>query len=392
MFERPVVPSLNSPHHAGLGIVLVLLAASCNVYDPALASEGVRGARPREDDQTAAVDAGPEADGGDEEDAGSSAANGGRQGGSPVDRTVCGDARVTGPEKCDTAIAKGDMGACPTVCPELRACAPRELNGSGCQAACVLLELVCAGGDSCCPEKCHAGNDPDCSSSCGDGILQASSGETCEPDTSVPCKRSEAECDDGDPCTTDTLTGSAENCNTACVNTPKQPGPNDGCCEPGSDANLDEDCEPRCGNGVREGSEECDGGNGCDGGCRVTMTGDQRACIERFGGDECDRCACLSCTESYMTCRAGPDAEANAKCTDVLVCARANKCLGDTCYCSDELCLTAGDGPCAAQIQAAAATTNPLQIRQLREDAANPLGRSYAAEQCRVEQCADACR
>src|SRR5207244_13429815 len=122
-----------------------------------------------------------------------------------------------GDEKCDIGIPEGTPGACPKECPELAKCNPRKLNNSGCQAECVVLQLVCMSGDDCCPGNCTDKNDSDCSSSCGDGVVQSDKGETCEPESKTPCKTSDADCDDGDPCTTDKLIGSAKNCNALCM-------------------------------------------------------------------------------------------------------------------------------------------------------------------------------
>ena len=47
---------------------------------------------------------------------------------------------------------------------------------------------------------------------CGNGLIE--SGETCDPSTTCPTG-----CDDGDACTFDQRTGSADTCNVACSNT-----------------------------------------------------------------------------------------------------------------------------------------------------------------------------
>lgn len=312
----------------------------------------------------------------------------------PTDRTACGDGRVSGPEKCDTAIHAETPGACPTECRALKDCAPRELNGSACQAECVLLELVCTGGDGCCPGKCNASNDADCSSSCGDGIIDINTGETCEPETSMPCVQDVGECDDGDPCTLDALVGSADNCNAACTNTLRdEPLNDDGCCGEQANANVDSDCQPSCGNGVREAGEECDGETGCDANCRPQMTEEQRTCLERLGEDECAKCSCTNCTERSLACHASRDERANELCGAVLHCSRANNCFGDACYCG-ESCLAADgmEGVCQREIEAAANSTDPLLVLLARTDPASPLGRAYNADECRVQQCGDVCR
>ncbi len=71
---------------------------------------------------------------------------------------------------------------------------------------------------------------------CGDGVVE--DGERCDgdcPDT----------CDDHDPCTTDTLEGSAATCDSTCVFTPKTAGDCaslDGCCPEGCAPQGDLDC------------------------------------------------------------------------------------------------------------------------------------------------------
>ena len=97
-----------------------------------------------------------------------------------TNETRCGDGQVTGEEKCDTGIEIGKPGACAIDCAPLGACSLRALNGSGCQAECVLLQANCNGGDGCCPGTCTRANDSDCSITCGDGVVQTDSGETCE--------------------------------------------------------------------------------------------------------------------------------------------------------------------------------------------------------------------
>ncbi len=89
----------------------------------------------------------------------------------------------------------------------------------------------CANNDGCCPLGCNLGNDNDCTT----------------------CTRN-SQCNDNNVCTTDTCVSGT--CTftpiTQCIN-------NDGCCPTGCNAVNDNNCNPKCGNGVREGSEQCDG-------------------------------------------------------------------------------------------------------------------------------------
>jgi hypothetical protein len=307
----------------------------------------------------------------------------------------CGDGRVTGGEKCDIAIAAGMPGACPTECPALAPCNPRALNNSGCQAECVVLEMVCMNGDGCCSGNCTVRNDNDCSSSCGDGVIQAEFGETCEQESNTPCKKADVDCDDKDPCTADKLIGSAKNCNALCMNSKvTTPNNGDGCCSSGSDANTDDDCKPTCGNHIREAGEDCDGTIGCSARCKLTLQADQIACLEKLGtdGDECAKCSCMNCASSYLACRSDADANASQLCNDVLECARTNNCYGSACYCGDALLCTPPSGPCIPQVQKAAGTTDQSKISARLSDTTLPLGRSYAADTCRNQQCLSQCR
>ncbi|HKU44471.1 MAG TPA: hypothetical protein VJR89_40200 [Polyangiales bacterium] len=312
-----------------------------------------------------------------------------------VDTTHCGDGRVSGEERCDIAINPGMPGACPTSCPELTMCAPRALNNSGCQAECVLLQLVCKSGDGCCPGNCTDKNDSDCSSKCGDKMVQADDGETCEPGTDTPCKSSDAECDDKDPCTVDKLIGSADNCNALCTNvriTEAKAG--DGCCPSGATANVDSDCKAVCGNKMREPGEDCDGTTGCNAQCKLTLQPEQVACLEKFGnkGDDCAKCSCMNCASTYLACIDGMDATANTQCSAVLTCARREDCFSTACYCGDSFLCTAPNGECRVEIETAAASMDPAVITMRAGDTSTVIGKSLAADTCRMNQCSRECR
>ena len=109
-----------------------------------------------------------------------------------VTTTGCGDGEVSLSEKCDVAIEAGRAGACPSECPPLVDCVARMLNGSNCQAECVVLAQLCRSGDGCCPSRCDSGSDGDCSERCGDGIVQEDEGETCEPEPDADADRRRA--------------------------------------------------------------------------------------------------------------------------------------------------------------------------------------------------------
>ncbi len=145
----------------------------------------------------------------------------------------CGDGVVQSGETCDPPAS------CPTNCADGNACTADQMTGSAtnCNAACSHSTIsTCASGDGCCPSGCDAGTDGDCSGSCGDGVVQ--SGETCDPPASCPTN-----CDDGNACTIDQVTGNAENCNVACShNAITTCAAGDGCCPTGCTGDADNDC------------------------------------------------------------------------------------------------------------------------------------------------------
>lgn len=158
---------------------------------------------------------------------------------------ACGNAIVGAGEMCD--------GNCPSDCDDGNACTDDLLSGSSstCDAVCDYVAVsTCGLDDGCCASACSAANDPDCSTSCGDGIID--SDESCDGN----CPGS---CDDGDACTADALIGSATNCSAECV------APviaacidADGCCPAGCTLAADSDCSG-CGDGVIDPGESCDG-------------------------------------------------------------------------------------------------------------------------------------
>lgn len=141
---------------------------------------------------------------------------------------TCGDGVVDDNETCD--------GMCPTSCDDDDACTIDMLTGSAenCNVACSRTNVtMCIDDDGCCPANCDATNDEDCAAVCGNGIREG--GERCDGD----CPSS---CDDGDRCTTDTLMGSAAQCDARCVYAPVACVDGDGCCPAGCTADNDSDC------------------------------------------------------------------------------------------------------------------------------------------------------
>jgi hypothetical protein len=161
--------------------------------------------------------------------------------------SACQNGLLEPGETCDTTIAAGAAGACPTQCDDGNICTRDKLQNAGtCQAVCVNTPITeCIRDDGCCPDgaNCNNNTDNDCPAVCGNGVVEAESGETC--DTAIAAGEAGAcptSCDDGNKCTTDTLQN-AGSCQAVCDNTP---------------------IVPCCGNGIIETGEDCDPPNGTD--------------------------------------------------------------------------------------------------------------------------------
>lgn len=217
----------------------------------------------------------------------------------------CGNALVETGETCDP---------CPASCDDQNACTTDTLTGAAetCDLVCTNTAIaVCANGDACCPSGCDSGNDDDCSASCGNGVVD--DGETCDPPDTCA-----ATCDDADACTTDTLTGSAANCNVACSYTSVTACVDaDGCCPAGCNANTDSDCASVCGNDVVEANEACDGN--CPASCddADACTSDARSGSDATCDVMCTNSAINSCTDNDGCCAPGCDATNDSDCAPI---------------------------------------------------------------------------
>jgi hypothetical protein len=172
---------------------------------------------------------------------------------------ACGDGVLQPFEACDVALAPDEEGGCPIACETDEACMVATLVGEACDAACVTAAIsACESGDGCCGAGCDALSDAECEPDCGNGVVEG--GETCDPPASCPVA-----CDDGDPCTTEALEGSAETCDIACVPSAVLAcQAADGCCPDTCTFLTDSDCEDTCGNGQPDAGETCDP---CPAGC-----------------------------------------------------------------------------------------------------------------------------
>ena len=262
---------------------------------------------------------------------------------------VCGNGTVEAGETCDPP------GSCPTSCFDGDPCTEDLLGGdaANCNVSCSFpLIVTCSGTDGCCPTGCNAVNDSDCSANCGNGVVEP--GETCDPPGTCP-----STCADTDPCTTDTLTGSAANCNATCTHTAITSCANgDGCCPGTCNTNGDNDCAPVCGNNAVEPGETCDPPGSCP-----TSCGDGDACTDDVLTGSAATCdvACSfpsisTCTSGDGCCPGGCFADTDGDCIPVCgnsvvepgeECDDGNLIAGDGC---DGVCLSEGNGDVAYRV------------------------------------------
>lgn len=207
---------------------------------------------------------------------------------------TCGDEILSPLETCEPAASCVTRADCAAIA----ACVRGKFSGDPerCSSLCQ-PELIedCHNADGCCPAACNAGNDNDCSATCGNGIVEPENNETCEPDsTSSPCPSS---CDDGIACTTDVSSGTAQQCNVTCSHVPvTAPNSGDGCCPFGANSLNDDDCLAVCGNQLVESGETCDP---CPANCD-----DQNACTtDSRSGSGCG----VVCGHTAITAPAGGD-------------------------------------------------------------------------------------
>jgi MYXO-CTERM domain-containing protein len=161
-----------------------------------------------------------------------------------VPQGYCGDGAVGQGELCDTAIVPGQPGACPFDCNDKNPCTNDSYTGSACTIQCVNTPITAAvNGDGCCAPGATSATDSDCPTTCGNGVLDP--GETCDPGITIGPGTCLTACDDGDSCTVDSLGGSG--CDVKCVSTPVAPSATpDGCCPTGVTQAQDPDCLPPC--------------------------------------------------------------------------------------------------------------------------------------------------
>lgn len=228
-----------------------------------------------------------------------------------------------------------------------RTCSPENWTDADADGVCD-DEDRCAGAD----DKADRDDDgvPDSCDPmrCGNGSLDV--GETCDPSSGdAPCPES---CP-AQACEAGVLRGSPQACNVECATTPiTTPADGDRCCPAGADATSDSDCQPICGNRVREPGEACDGEDLCNVDCSWTR---EYECLQFSGTatEACKQCRCASCTEELITCFS-PEAGFSQYCPPIVNCGDLARCFGDDCYCGDSTSCASPNGPCRAEVDAAA--------------------------------------
>lgn len=246
---------------------------------------------------------------------------------------TCGDGVIEAGETCDTAIAAGQPGACPTPseCTLADPCAVTLLVSVGtCQAICLHYQVTAPqSGDGCCPLGGTNAVDTDCPAACGDGVRQGS--ESCDIGIAPPAPGScPIDCDDSNPCTTDFLSGAG--CHATCGHAPiDTPISGDGCCPAGVTRAIDTDCPARCGDGVVEPGETCDkagvGGDACPTSCppslsaclQTAMTGSSDDCSAACGATPIATCSAASDGCCPTGCTAATDPDCSSTCGDGVV-------------------------------------------------------------------------
>ena len=212
---------------------------------------------------------------------------------------LCGNGVVDAGETCD--------GDCPTTCSDGDLCTHDSLIGTSatCNAACAFVPVLnCESGDGCCASGCNQVVDSDCSSICGNGILEL--GESCDDGN---------ELDDGNGCTHDCQ--------------------NNALCGDGTIQSLFELCD----DGFQDACGTCN--SQCTGSGLGSSCGDGTVCSEFETCDDGFTDTCGSCNADCT----GPGT--GSQCGDGTVCSEFETCDdGFTDACGD--CNATCTGPGAA--------------------------------------------
>ncbi len=149
------------------------------------------------------------------------------------------------------------------------------------------------------------------------------------------------------------------------------------------------------------GASEADAGAGADAGSSAPPAA---PLCTGTPANACEECACSSCTTEMDACKAlaGNAAEGPAAgqpkselCQAVVRCGQAAGCRGTACYCGTAdlvSCLTgSADGPCMAEINAAAETTDVVTLQGRQTSTTYAVGLANQVSTCSENSCADTC-
>jgi hypothetical protein len=304
----------------------------------------------------------------------------------------CGDGVVEEDETCDTAIARGNPGACPDGCSGGQGCMRNVLEGRDCNAHCVVIELTdAASGDGCCPPDTDYYADADCPSRCGNEHVEP--GEMCDPSDTCP---SEAACVSTNACLKASYVGAADSCDARCDMTPIHSCVSgDGCCPTGCVHAKDSDCPDPCPEGAQ---------------CPMTQvipsTPDPPAikpapppppafvCGDKHNGSACKDCDCAKCGSEVEACLNDSEVADAKFCGAAIDCSEKNKCNADACYCGTanaDSCADAPKGVCLPEWEDAARTTRPSIISLYIRTPGYTLNHAASLITCRAKNCSAVC-
>jgi hypothetical protein len=113
------------------------------------------------------------------------------------------------------------------------------------------------------------------------------------------------------------------------------------------------------------------------------------------GNDLCGACVCGRCGLRSGGCTILGDPMRSASCSAVVACIRKNSCAIVECYCgpNERTCLAGSpSGPCKAEIELAAGSSNVLEVVAQLRNQRQPLGRALTESACEQRECAVPCR
>jgi len=246
--------------------------------------------------------------------------------------------------------------------------------------------------------------DVNCTSTavCGNNVVEANGGEQCDPPNGTTCdskcQNIALKCGNGIVQPTNNEQCDPPNgttCNATCQNIVCGDGKVEGAeqCEPPNTATCDATCKTItpavCGNGKVEAGEQCDPPNGttCDANCKTIV-------------DNCTPCKTAQCAGPVAACTAHePGCDTILACVQATGCAKGSTRDGAECYCGsldNDTCFNSFDatvpqGPCKAQINAAAGSSTPLQVGQVFFDTSTPVGAAMQTVSCELRSCQTAC-